>query len=396
MISVLIFSFLGLILGLFCTWMFCSQDIGFFKGLLPIGSNIGIFIGFKKIAEILGTTDDIFPVCVLFYFLLLIVTLAISLKHIAKNLKNSGEMGFHFSFIDILFGQKKLIEIHLDNRKKLLDSKLNITELEKREDSLCKMEATFAKKEKHVNSLYSKMLKSSEGLKFNFPNGKTYPITQDFINKLINFQKDLDFALSDIRRNMQSYVNTIVENENLLLGLNAFFNHLSVSLCSYLFNSRDTTVRIHFRKQSTDNDLIIYKKIIASCSESNSFIKENLTDIPYKNSLIFWSWTYKHSLIASLYLEDSNYVFKANNHNMWEDFMTITFPELQKDGKPLITMGISTKDKHGHLDLFLYLSHIKFEVIIQKLISEFYASINKNTIFKISDIDNILMEEKIA
>ena len=108
-----------------------------------------------------------------------------------------------------------------------------------------------------------------------------------------------------------------------------------------------------------------------------SIITRGMTPIPYNNSLIEKSYECKCALIKSM---NSEYDYQANNYTVWEDYMTYSFYDITENNMPVLTFGISVKNRAIHKNKFYFLNYFKIEQYLEDAI----VSINEKC--KIKDI----------
>lgn len=392
--TTILFIAIGVFFGGFTSWMFIQNNNAWIKTILPVGSNVGLFFGLKKIAKMMNVQASDIPKVFSVFWLALIISVIICLYLLIKEMNSNKYKEIKINFLDLLLGQKDAMKAHLDARKKQLDKMLDIEGMEQKEKTLLTKEKYLEQKESSLLQIEQRINEVSENVvKLSFPKDKSYPVTQNLINQLPIYHSKIDRAFTELRGCIENYVDKTQSIKDIKKNIIGLLNHIAMCICVYVFGSHDNTVRVHFRAKKVKDEEIFYDKLIASCGCENRFYEKNLTIMPFEKSLIYWSWEYKRSLLSVLYESEKDFITKGENHEVWKEFMTITFPEIRHLGTPLLTMGISTKDSHNHLDLLFYLSHIKIENQIQILIDKFYKKINKK--FEQSSIDfNKLYEEE--
>ena len=83
--------------------------------------------------------------------------------------------------------------------------------------------------------------------------------------------------------------------------------------------------------------------------------------------MIRQSYNNQTSLIKSLNIQ---YDERGTHRKVWEDYMTLTFCDIKKDGNPFISMGISVKNKEKFKHLLYFLNFYKIENFLQDRLKE--------------------------
>ena len=120
-------------------------------------------------------------------------------------------------------------------------------------------------------------------------------------------------------------------------------------------------VRIHFRILEGDK----YVKFVAKIGKN--LYEEDLTPMSLTKGMIRQSYNNQTSLIKSLNIE---YEERGTHRKIWEDYMTLTFCDIKKDGYPFLSMGISVKNKEKFKHLLYFLNFYKIENFLQDKLKE--------------------------
>lgn len=211
-------------------------------------------------------------------------------------------------------------------------------------------------------------------------NGKLQPIEIEqkfvdqiptYVTNLMNFSSMMEQALaSAIDRYKKGY-------RKNLSDLNSFqiqqFKLFLMDICSYVKKYVTDTVgiRVHFRCVSHGN----YIGIIASTDNDDSDDlatnwSTDLTPIPVYSGLIPQSEKLKSSILKTL---NSRINFKGTNNNLWKEYLTRAFTNLNKGSHSLLSMGISVHKNYYSVkeDLMQFLAYIDFGGQIEDYIKRY-------------------------
>ncbi len=349
--------------------------------LLGIGGNIGGIFILDNYFNIDNIQIRMYSIAFcLFSFLILTFLLLIIFSHIIKEQ--------NISFRDILLGQKSWIDKYYDTKIKEIEKNLNIDELKKREEEIIKKENLLIEKEKKYNEEYiqkenllqekNKIIEEKESsleeelkkienlgkqkLQLFLPAKSKVIITKDYVELIPSYFRDINNCILEMNFYEVEYLKKDKINLN---NFNAFLISIATAISTYIFNTNSSEIRIHFRYLSeNENHIKGYKKLIAIIGKK--VVENNMTFIPYnKNNMISKSFECKRALIRSKNIE---YDYKSNNYKVWKDYLTYTFYNLEIEGIPFLSFGISVKNEARYKNIFYFLNHIKFEDYLQEKI----------------------------
>lgn len=273
---------------------------------------------------------------------------------------------------DILLGQKSYIEKYYETRKKEIDSKLNIPELEKREEKIAILEMKLNEREEYIE-LEEEQLNNSlnERLTLELPEKKKILITKALLNAMPSYVEGIFRCINEINLSTNEFINSI-DDKNKFSLVN--FKSYLISIITYIFNdifrTNASDIRIHFRYYNKEK--VGYDKLIASTGK-NEFSKQ-MTIIPYnEDSLIKKSYECKRALIKSINIKHD---YKTNNYTSWKDYMTYTFYNLKIDDIPYLSFGISVKNSERYKMEFYFMNYFMFEDCLRENIESLNEHVN--------------------
>lgn len=354
----------GAVVGSIFSLLYVSFDADWKKivsFILPTGSGgLGILALLNKynITDI----NVIFISAGAFFFSFLVVFI-IFLLVLCKIIKDKDDKDI-LRIRDIILGQKNYIEKYYEKRIQDIDAKLNISELEKREEQLsskedhlrAELEAFDREKE-----AFSKL--SEKKLQIKLPESKNLVVTKEFLDLLPSYVEELSAFIDGIQKETDLFLS---EHDTASLNdLKVYFTLLSIHILDHLFgNGSIKDVRVHFR--CYDEDKNGYKRLVSVIGRKE--YKRDMTFIPYdKANMIMRSFECKRALIKSYNLQ---YDFTGNNNTTWTEYMTGTFYNITKDGIPCLSFGISVKNATKYKNLFIFLNYCKFESYLQDVIEQ--------------------------
>lgn len=278
---------------------------------------------------------------------------------------------------DILLGQKSYIEKYYKQRMDEIDQKLGIPKLTERENKVAQRENSIAEKERFIeDQLQDINALGKSKLRINIPFENKIVLTKDLLDSMPEYIYGLAKFIGDLKEE------TDLQNGNINT-LNEFIAYL-YSILTYVmkdvFETNSENIRVHFRIYNQEENK--YKKLVAISGKR--IIAKDMTPIPYENSLIKKSYECKRALIKSA---NSDYDYQSNNYTVWQDYMTYSFYNISKNDMPLLTFGISVKNKTVYKNKFYFLNYFKIEQYLEDAID----SINESCL-----IENILYEKEVG
>ncbi|MBR5313288.1 MAG: hypothetical protein IKU40_10455 [Clostridia bacterium] len=361
---------LGLVVGLIFSLLFVSCDAGWKKILSLIGSTGvsggGLFTfysehGFSK-EEILISLGCICCAYILMFFAFLFF--------MCKIMKDKDDKDI-LRIRDIMLGQRNYIKKYYEKREKEIDTKLNIEELEKRENEITKREEECSITEQRLILEKEELEKdrddfdslTQDKLKVNLPVNKKLIITRGFLEVLPSYVERLSSFIEGINRDTELFFG---EHETVSYeDFKVFCFLIAVQIQEQLFGKNNKDVRVHFR--CYDKNKKGYVKFISVING-----KENgrqLTVIPYdKANMIKKSYECKRALIKS---HNMKYHYESKNSTTWTEYMTGTFYNITCNSIPCFSFGISVKNATVYRDLFNFLNYCKFETYVYEVIEKF-------------------------
>ena len=352
----LISAFLGIILGTVCTILFFQSDKTWIKIASPLLGISGVGISYNFIGNITGETNiKILQQGIAVLLLSVIIIAPIVLFFLCKVLKDrDGNQTIRVR--DILLGQKKFIDTYYEQRAEELREKFYSKEIEDEKNKLNLEREELNERERELESREKKyQVQVQDGVMLQLPIESNVPMTNDFLGQFPDFIEGLAKFINDVDRITNEYLNRDISEHKYDL-LYSYF----LAICSFtmedLFDTSSKNVRIHFRILKDGK----YIKFVAKIGKS--IYEEELTPMPLNKGMIKQSFHNQTSLIKSLNLK---YDEKGNHRKIWEDYMTLTFSDICKNGVPFLSMGISVKNKEKFKYLLYFLNFYKIENFLQ-------------------------------
>ncbi|WP_432468388.1 hypothetical protein [Agarivorans sp. Z349TD_8] len=374
MFDVFAFVLIGAVTGIGSSIMLLRFDARWVKAF-SLSGGAGILIAeFVAFSELFGVNDEdnssFFVYFLTSWLVVFIVTMAIALRSFKKQ-----ETKYKIQTWEILLGDKKAIDQYYTSKKeeisKSLEEQYNVAAIKEAKEELDAQElrlnieqTKLDVEKKHLESIQDdvdEILKKKH--KIEIPHNFMFPIKSDFFHLLPRYIKSISefehhlscFTKSFIQDlNDDSYNDGSYSNNKIL---KTYLSGVCYYIGQYLFDWRD--VRVHFRILNDNNNT--YDKFIA-VHRSGEDYNETLTEIPANKGLIALASESKRSVV---YSANRKSAFDTGSHHIWTDYITMIFEKLHKDGKPVLSLGVSVKHQLDHKDMLYFLSYIQIEQVIQ-------------------------------
>lgn len=357
----LICALTGTIIGAVCTLLFFQNDKTWVKFISPIVGISGTGAAYILVKNIAGVNNQkTIQIGVVILLLSIVIIAPITLYFLCKVLKDKdGNQTIRVR--DILLGQKKFIDTYYEQRAEELKENFYSKMIEEEKEKINSARDALQIRERDINSRESKLQKQiQDKVAMNLPMEAYVPMTNDFLGQFPDFIESLAKYINDVGRITSEYIDCFDENKKYNL-LYSYF----LALCSFtmedLFDTSSQNVRIHFRILEGDK----YVKFVAKIGKS--IYEDDLTPMPLNRGMIRQSYNNQTSLIKSLNIQ---YDERGTHRKVWEDYMTLTFCDIKKDGNPFISMGISVKNKEKFKHLLYFLNFYKIENFLQDRLKE--------------------------
>lgn len=257
---------------------------------------------------------------------------------------------------DVLLGQKSYIHKYYDKRMDEIDSKLNIKELKKRELAIEQKERSLTLKEQYISQEEQRITElGNKKLRIALPENKRITVTENFLNTLPSYIGDFSQCINEMKNNTDSFLSCEGKIYNVE-DLKAYLLSFLMSVSNYIFGN-SSNIRTHFRYY--DEETLKYEMFLSIVG--NNISDKSMTSIPYENSMIKKSYECKRVLIKSI---NSDYDYQSKNNKKWKDYMTFSFYNLTRNGKPFLTFGISVKNEIRFKDIFYFLNFVELETYL--------------------------------
>lgn len=351
----------GTIISVVCTLLFFQTDKTWVKIISPIVGISGTGAAYILVRNIAGTNDQkTIQIGVVILLFSIVIVAPITLYLLCRFLKDKdGNQPIRAR--DILLGQKKFIDTYYEQRAEELKESFYSKMIEEEKEKINSARDALQIRERDINSRESKLQKQiQDKVALNLPMEAYVPMTNDFLGQFPDFIEGLAKYINDVGRITSDYIDSFDENKKYNL-LYSYF----LALCSFtmedLFDTSSKNVRIHFRILEGDK----YVKFVAKIGKS--IYEDDLTPMPLNRGMIRQSYNNQTSLIKSLNIQ---YDERGTHRKIWEDYMTLTFCDIKKDGNPFISMGISVKNKEKFKHLLYFLNFYKIENFLQDRLKE--------------------------
>lgn len=351
-IQSILFALFGVIIGFFGTLLFFRLDKGWKQILLGAGSAVSAGGVGRAFVSYLNVPEE----NIAFIFLILIIGMIASVyfafKKICTLLKNQSGKNV-IRVLDIVLGYNGFLKDYYDNRKKDIDKNINLQEIERKK-------AELDTKEKYLNDLKNRINEQKENaLVLKLPENSEFALTNHFVrqiplyvNHICQFRNNVDKLTNDF---IEKFKDSNVDKKE---GLKGYFAGIGMYVANDLFGTSNADVRTRFRILK-DDKYIQYTVVLG-----DKISDEKISDIPKGKSMIEKSFELKKSLVASLNAENL-----YDTKTQWEDFMTITYYNLNMNGSPFLSMGISIKYAEQFREMLYFMNFYKIEECLHTYVS---------------------------
>lgn len=368
----IIYLIIGGVLGAIFSLLFFRMDEGWKKAgtfIFGLGSSGGVFVSLNVLCSVSDKDTKNYLMAVM--LISVVVAAAFTFNILCGLLKNQNGANI-IRVLDIILGQKDFMENYYITRKKEIDAKLNLEEIEKKnhqlenkERGLLGFEEELKRREKELENQIQR------GIFIDLPEKQKIPVTSHFLVEFPEYVEAYSRYISDMRMHTKEFANKLKEG-NISIGekkilLEAYF----LGICTYtitdIFEGNGSNkIRAHFRILDKQNE---YIKLVATTGVRAS--AKELTPIPVKKAnMISQSYKNRASMIKSLNI---GYHFETNNEKVWNEYLTYTFDSLLYKDLPFLSFGVSVKNKEKFENLLYFLNFCKIEYILQESIEKIMA-----------------------
>lgn len=367
------YTVIGIVVGSIFALLFINFDKSWKKivsFIFGMGGSSGLIVVCKNYFEIKNQNMKFWTTTCLCVSLM--ISFIILMMVMCKLIKDKDDNDI-LRIRDILLGQKSYIDKYYEMRCNEIDQKLNIKELEKREQEITKRENSIENKESYLTQELKKLEQlGNKKLKIYLPEKANIIITNEFLKIMPSYIRDLSKCINDIEKFTEQFID---ENENITIKeITAYLMFICLSISEYIFGGRSQDVRTHFRK--FDDKTKSYEKIISIIG--NNVSNRKMTSIPYSNSMIERSDICKRALIKSI---NSDYDFSSNNNTVWKDYMTFSFYGMRYNNFPILSFGISVKNEERFKQQFYFLNYFRIEECLEDNLEKINEAFNLEKIF---------------
>lgn len=374
--GIICYAILGTVIGVIYSLLFINFDKSWKKitsSLVSFGGSGSLIVFADKFFKIDNqhmkflTASSLYTMFLLsFFIMMLLMCMLIKDKDDTDILR----------IRDILLGQKAYIDKYYEKREKEIDAKLGIPKLEEREKKISDKEKKLDDKEKFIEKQMEEIDEiGQDKLRINIPYNHNIILSKDLLNSMPEYIRGLGKFILDLQMETEK----LYKNIKTLDELKAYLYFLSTCIIKDIFETNSDSIRVHFRYYNENNTSYEALTVI----NGKEIVMKKLTPIPFENSLIEKSFKCKRALIKSI---NPEFDFQANNHTVWQDYMTYAFYNIKNNNIPLLTFGISVKNEAVHKNIFLFLNYFKIELYLEEALGK----MNEN-----NKIEKILREEEI-
>lgn len=350
------FAMVGIAYGLVFVLLFVRFDNKWkvlLESLFGIG---GSGAGLVFLFNLFNITDQNQKFSTVTFFMIgLILSSIISLFMVCKLIKDKDDDDI-LRIRDILLGQKDYINKYYKQREKEIDSKLNISSLEKREKNIRRDEKIVEEKEKFLKGEEDKILNlGNTKLKLILPENKKIVLTNVHLEELPSYAANIFRCVYDMSNITHSFLEENEGKKITKIILNSYLISMLACIQKDIFNSNSNDVRLHFRYYNANTRE--YDALVAVIGLKVS--TSHITPIPIdEDNMISRSSICKRALIKSINPQH-NYI--SNNYTAWKDYITYTFYNLKYGDIPFLSFGISVKNSERYKSTFYFMNYFMIE-----------------------------------
>lgn len=380
-LGVICFGVIGIVISFLFTLLMINFDIKYkliLQTLLGVGGNgLSLWGLFNLFSVEKSNMKFAYTISFFVCFLLGVVIMMFILCKLIKDKDDNDVLRIR----DILLGQKSYIQKYYEQREKEIDNKLNIPMLEERERKIQQKEDSLLSEKKFLEEEEQRIKElGKKKLRLNLPENKEVTITEKFISVLPSYIGDYSRCVNEIRNTTEKMLyDSSKDLTNSIQDLRTFFMNIIMLISNYIFG-QSNDIRIHFRYY--DENTKMYEKFVAI--EGKQVSNKKLTSIPFEGSMIQKSFECKRALIKSI---NAEYDYQSSNNRKWKDYMTYTFYNITRNGKPILSFGISVKNENRFKDIFYFLNYVEMDTFLDELVD----SINDKV-----GLENVLYREEVV
>ena len=332
--------------------------------------------------------------CCYFSFLFVTGILLLLFAFLIKGGDNNGDIRLR----DIFLGQYAFIDRHYQRRSEEIDGRLNIANLEERENAVSARENSVTLRESNVANTERMLADEAtrieevgkKKLRIKLPENSKVTLNQDYIATMPSYLEDFSTCVQHISLLTENLMEKIarskdenrvnIENEkpfDVNEAIKSYLLAIATHISTDLFGANSSDARIHFRIYNRERNG--YEKYLAVMGDNTNVLLKPMTFIPYeKTNMIARSYECRRALIKSL---NTEHHFEGNNHRVWQEYLTYTFTDLLVDGKPFLSFGISIKNVERFRKHLHFINYFRLESFLQHNIERVHNEVNLAAIF---------------
>lgn len=359
------FILVGLVTGIGSVLLLFRFDGAWLKALSLSGGSSILIAEFLAFAELLNISDENRSVAFVSLLGGWLVSFVISSGIMLLSLKQQNTK-YKIGALDILLGDKTVIANFYQSKKdevsKQIEEYYDLNKLKELKETLNNQELKIKEEIDRLNKIKDeadKILDKKHTLKI--PANFDYPVSSDFFEVLPRYVNSISLFNHHLSSFTEFFITEIKDSKNKRTEveiLKTYLTSVSYYIGQYLFEWRD--VRVHFRILNTQAGA--YEKYIATCGSGKTY-NNDITSIPINEGLINLAAKTKRSVVRSA---NQDVALDTENAHIWKDYITMVFEKIQRDGKPILSLGVSVKHQIDHKDMLYFLSYIQIEQMIQE------------------------------
>ncbi len=355
MILCTFYVFLGIVVGILGGLGFSTADKKWKKNsvsvaVIPI--TIGLLASTKNFFELENKQIILPSTC---YIIALTLSFSLVFVGICYLIKTQRGERVKLRVLDIVLGYSKALEQYYENRQDEIRNNLNLPMLEQ-----TKRQADYAlEKLKEKEQAVNAQLDQPGLLVLKLPDSAQFPLTSEFLDSLpLYVQNYADFC-GDLEKLTLDTIAAYDHNVSAHQLWTTYFISLCNTVNTVLFDTHKATVRSHVRVLNGD----CYVKFMTIAGEG--MISQELTPIPKDQGMIYHAFRSHTSLVKSL---NPGFHFEAKNDSTWKDYITIPIDAIEKDGSPVLSLGVSVSIPSKYRDLLYLINLLQIEKAISNSI----------------------------
>lgn len=358
--GIICYSIIGLVTGSIFSLLFINFDSSWKKivsSLFSFGGVGGFIVAADYFFEIKSQSMKFWTASFLYIMFIASFVLMMSIMCILIKDKDDADI---LRIRDILLGQKSYIDKYYEKREREIDTILGIPILEQREREIEIKEKALVEREEFLDAEQKKIDSlGKRRVTISLPEKRNIVVTKEFMKSIPSYIGDFSKCINDIKNNTDLFIKVDIEKNNLH-KLKTYLLSIAIYISQHMFGGNND-IRVHFRYYNENTEK--FEKLVSVIGINVD--SKKMTSIPYEGSMIKKSYECKRALIKSI---NSEYDYQSNNYTKWQDYMTFSFYNLQRNNLPYLTFGISIKNASRYKELFYFLGFVGLDMYLNDFI----------------------------